>query len=295
MQVKTVFISVIFVFSFLSLVSIVEADWLGCRLGQWNNYRTNYPCTGGDYSTDCPSTYVSGNNCYYDYCYCGYSPDNYCVYDDLDSNKPSCPERVGVDTDKCLSGGHLECTSSGWECKYSSVTPVTPEGPPGDATCKDRIDNDCDGLIDKDDPDCLTQPILGCSFNKEYWSCVEKSECKWCTSLQQCIEAGESKSYTLKVRAPSVNTATKIVVNVSVSGTFASNTAEMNVMVEYPRFDSFTFSGDLNYFNTFWNVTYPSGSARDVAIKCVLNCQTIVELVIPHISRASSALPASSC
>ena len=29
-----------------------------------------------------------------------------------------------------------------------------PEGPPGDPTCSDGIDNDGDGLVDEDDPDC---------------------------------------------------------------------------------------------------------------------------------------------
>jgi spore coat protein A len=30
----------------------------------------------------------------------------------------------------------------------------SPEGPPGDPSCTDTIDNDCDGLTDADDPDC---------------------------------------------------------------------------------------------------------------------------------------------
>ena len=32
---------------------------------------------------------------------------------------------------------------------------LIPEGPPGDDTCSDGIDNDADTLVDEDDPDCV--------------------------------------------------------------------------------------------------------------------------------------------
>ena len=34
------------------------------------------------------------------------------------------------------------------------INPLAAEGPYGDATCTDTIDNDCDGDIDGDDADC---------------------------------------------------------------------------------------------------------------------------------------------
>jgi len=35
-----------------------------------------------------------------------------------------------------------------------AVNPGALEGPPADPTCTDRVDNDCDGYVDQDDPDC---------------------------------------------------------------------------------------------------------------------------------------------
>jgi len=40
-----------------------------------------------------------------------------------------------------------------------SVNPGAQEGPPGDPTCTDGLDNDCDGLTDETgDPDCVVVP-----------------------------------------------------------------------------------------------------------------------------------------
>jgi hypothetical protein len=38
-------------------------------------------------------------------------------------------------------------------CRHLEIAP-TPEGPAGDATCADGLDNDCDGAADKSDPQC---------------------------------------------------------------------------------------------------------------------------------------------
>jgi hypothetical protein len=39
-----------------------------------------------------------------------------------------------------------------------AFTPPGVEGPPGDPTCSDGVDNDGDGLVDMNDPDCVTPP-----------------------------------------------------------------------------------------------------------------------------------------
>jgi hypothetical protein len=54
------------------------------------------------------------------------------------------------------SGGTLTCSEATEVCVADSE-PQT-EGPFGDATCEDQLDNDCDGLLDDLDPDC--QEIL---------------------------------------------------------------------------------------------------------------------------------------
>jgi hypothetical protein len=38
----------------------------------------------------------------------------------------------------------------------------SPEGPPGDASCEDGLDNDCDQFTDGDDPDCVFPPETAC-------------------------------------------------------------------------------------------------------------------------------------
>lgn len=49
------------------------------------------------------------------------------------------------------------------------------------------------------------------------------------------FSASESKGYTLRIRTPSVNTTSKIIVNVSATGSRAEDSAEMNVNADYPR------------------------------------------------------------
>ena len=48
------------------------------------------------------------------------------------------------------------CTYCGLDCDDSNadVNPGETEGPPGDATCSDGLDNDCNGETDADDPNC---------------------------------------------------------------------------------------------------------------------------------------------
>lgn len=63
------------------------------------------------------------------------------------------PCRVGVGV--CERVGIWLCAGDGLSL-VCSVTPGNskPEGPPGGFRCSDGFDNDCDGLVDLDDPDC---------------------------------------------------------------------------------------------------------------------------------------------
>jgi hypothetical protein len=59
----------------------------------------------------------------------------------------------------CLQEGQNVCTSEGIVC---DAVPLEPGEETNDAgTCADTIDNDCDGFIDEQDPDCDPDP-LGC-------------------------------------------------------------------------------------------------------------------------------------
>ncbi len=58
-------------------------------------------------------------------------------------------------TGACASTGQIEC-QSGMEVDTCSPSAPVTEGPLGDATCSDIIDNDCDGDTDNADPNCLT-------------------------------------------------------------------------------------------------------------------------------------------
>jgi len=61
-----------------------------------------------------------------------------------------------------------------------------PEGPPGDATCSDSIDNDCDGLTDTaEDPDCQVQ--MQCSDYQNKKDCNADPSCKWDNKQNMCV------------------------------------------------------------------------------------------------------------
>ncbi len=50
------------------------------------------------------------------------------------------------------------CQNGGQVCEQNQ--PAGTEGPFGDATCADGLDNDCDGLTDAADPDCDPVPEI---------------------------------------------------------------------------------------------------------------------------------------
>ena len=51
----------------------------------------------------------------------------------------------------------IYCTYPGWDCDDGNpdVNPGNLEGPDGDPTCHDTLDNDCDNEVDLDDMDCI--------------------------------------------------------------------------------------------------------------------------------------------
>jgi hypothetical protein len=57
------------------------------------------------------------------------------------------PQRPCDDGDACTED---RCDNVGARCEHAP----TVEGPQGDATCADGLDNDCDGATDAPDPDC---------------------------------------------------------------------------------------------------------------------------------------------
>ena len=61
------------------------------------------------------------------------------------------------DGDGYGSPGSLACTDPEEDCDDTNpeVNPAAAEGPPGDPTCSDVLDNDCDGGTDLDDPGCV--------------------------------------------------------------------------------------------------------------------------------------------
>jgi hypothetical protein len=81
----------------------------------------------------------------------------------------------------------------------SVCNPVT-EGPFGDPTCSDGIDNDCDGLTDGSDPDCQDMGGGACSGFMDKNSCNNTSGCEWqggknngmCVEAAACTPSPES-------------------------------------------------------------------------------------------------------
>jgi hypothetical protein len=84
--------------------------------------------------------------------------DNDCdgsIDEDFSDLGTACTLGVGA----CEAPGNYVCTADGFgtECNATPGTPGT-EGPVGDSTCDDLIDNDCDGQTDLSDGDCTCTP-----------------------------------------------------------------------------------------------------------------------------------------
>ncbi|HYQ71556.1 MAG TPA: hypothetical protein VET88_06475, partial [Gammaproteobacteria bacterium] len=96
------------------------------------------------------------------------------------SDTADCNGAIGAPTScgvgACASTGNLTCSGG---TQTDTCTPGTPgvEGPSGDASCSDGIDNDCDGLTDVSDPDC--QQTVDCSIYGDRNSCNNDPDCRW--------------------------------------------------------------------------------------------------------------------
>lgn len=78
----------------------------------------------------------------------------------IDEDFPNLNDACSVGVGICRKGGFYNCTTDGLGTTCSAV-PLPPgvEGPPQGARCLDGLDNDCDGLIDINDPDCQEPEI----------------------------------------------------------------------------------------------------------------------------------------
>ena len=86
-----------------------------------------------------------------------------------DAEDPNCQGAVCTDNDEDGYGdpASAACTSPELDCDdtNANVNPGETEGPVGDATCSDGLDNDCNGLTDADDPNCQEAEV--CTDNDE--------------------------------------------------------------------------------------------------------------------------------
>ncbi len=81
-----------------------------------------------------------------------------------DAEDPNCREGEEVCTDNDMDGygdpASGACESPDLDCDdgNAAVNPGATEGPAGDATCSDGLDNNCNGLTDAEDPNCQEAP-----------------------------------------------------------------------------------------------------------------------------------------
>jgi hypothetical protein len=114
-------------------------------------------------------------------------------FDDLDNDFDGaidCADRTDCDgvTETCGVG---VCASTGSQCNNGTLieaicTPGDPTEPDTELTCDDGLDNDCDGLTDANDPDCVACSDYG---NKD--DCSMDPNCEWQGSPKRgmCVDA----------------------------------------------------------------------------------------------------------
>ena len=92
---------------------------------------------------------------------CGDELDNDCD-NDTDVNDSGCCECTDGDSDGYGDPGCEDCTYPETDCDDGNpdINPGATEGPNGDPTCSDTLDNDCDGIADLPDDGCVKGIIL---------------------------------------------------------------------------------------------------------------------------------------
>jgi hypothetical protein len=92
----------------------------------------------------------------------------------IDDGYVAAPTSCGIG--ECLSGGALACVDGSIVDTCAPGFPL-PEGPVGDLTCSDTLDNDCDGLTDANDGDCMA--AIDCTSYADENTCKMYPECRW--------------------------------------------------------------------------------------------------------------------
>jgi hypothetical protein len=86
---------------------------------------------------------------------------------DMDGGDSGCCECIDMDSDGYGDPGCGNCTHPETDCDDGNgvVNPGASEGPGGDPTCEDELDNDCDGDADTADHGCVNGIILDQELN----------------------------------------------------------------------------------------------------------------------------------
>jgi hypothetical protein len=87
-----------------------------------------------------------------------------------------------------------------YECDGGCIPEPEGEGPFGNQTCGDNIDNDCDTLIDGDDPDCQEAGTCSTIFDRN--TCRNTPACEWlgnknngmCVDVAVCEPTGPNEA-----------------------------------------------------------------------------------------------------
>jgi hypothetical protein len=82
--------------------------------------------------------------------------------------------------------GAETCTAGTWGGDTCDpFAGANPEGPYGDLTCDDTLDNDCDGQTDSGDTDCIAE----CSDYNDKQSCKNDPNCRWDNQIDECVNS----------------------------------------------------------------------------------------------------------
>jgi hypothetical protein len=95
-----------------------------------------------------------------------------------DEDFPDLGKPCDIGEGECKRSGYFVCNGSATKLKCDAVqgSPII-EGPPGSPLCNDNLDNDCDGLIDGQDPDCKQ-----CGFDSD---CNDENPC----TMDKCLNS----------------------------------------------------------------------------------------------------------